>query len=65
MTSVLVKLKEVHLGADEEVRSHRCIHKRIYSIFRSDVDARVSEGFGFLDEAKHTSECQHQRLPRK
>ncbi|KAK7025316.1 hypothetical protein VNI00_016098 [Paramarasmius palmivorus] len=50
MTEAMVNLKEAHLGSDDVIRVHRCIGRRIYSIFRSDIDARVSEGYGFLNE---------------
>ncbi|KAL0570439.1 hypothetical protein V5O48_011516 [Marasmius crinis-equi] len=50
-------LMEVKLGTDEEPRVHRCISKRIYGLFQSDIDARISEGVGSLDEDEIEASC--------
>ncbi|KAK7021970.1 hypothetical protein VNI00_017119 [Paramarasmius palmivorus] len=57
MTEVVVSLKEVHLGNDNIPRVHQCIHKRLYNMFRSDIDARVGEGYGFLDDEGMELNC--------
>ncbi|KAK7043051.1 hypothetical protein VNI00_008789 [Paramarasmius palmivorus] len=57
VTETLVNLKEVHLGNDDSTRIHRCIHKRVYAMFQSDIDARVYEGCGIFDEDLMEGDC--------
>ncbi|KAK7060972.1 hypothetical protein VNI00_000707 [Paramarasmius palmivorus] len=57
-------LHELQLGPSNEVRAHRCLGKRIYAIFRSDIDALDSEGMQelFGEECDRLLErtCQQQ-----
>ncbi|KAK7035325.1 hypothetical protein VNI00_011856 [Paramarasmius palmivorus] len=57
VTEALVNLKEVYLGNDDSTRIHRCIHKRVYGMFQSDVDARVYEGCSIFDEDLMEADC--------
>ncbi|KAK1223013.1 hypothetical protein PQX77_014133 [Marasmius sp. AFHP31] len=50
-------LFEMKLGDDEEQRIHRCISKRVYGLFQSDFDARISEGVGLFDEDEMEDSC--------
>ncbi|KAJ8084406.1 hypothetical protein PM082_003175 [Marasmius tenuissimus] len=50
-------LAEVKLGNDEERRIHRCISKRVYGLFQSDVDAQISEGVDSFDEEEMEASC--------
>ncbi|KAJ3823144.1 hypothetical protein F5880DRAFT_1482777 [Lentinula raphanica] len=48
--SLEINLAEKGLGSDSTTRRHYCLSKRIYGIFRSDINAHVDEGYSALDE---------------
>ncbi|KAJ8082961.1 hypothetical protein PM082_008820 [Marasmius tenuissimus] len=50
-------LANLQLGVDERVRTHRCISKRVFALFMSDVDAVISEGVEVLDEEDMETSC--------
>ncbi|KAJ3765481.1 hypothetical protein FB446DRAFT_760297, partial [Lentinula raphanica] len=52
-----VNLFEKGLGSDDTVRTHRCLSKRIYGIFRCDADALVYEGHRALNEPEIEFGC--------
>ncbi|KAL0061192.1 hypothetical protein AAF712_012012 [Marasmius tenuissimus] len=50
-------LADIQMGNNDEVKVHCCISKCIFSMFLSDVDARISEGVGSLDEDEMEASC--------
>lgn len=55
--SLKVNLKQLQLGSHDGKEEHFCLAKRIYGIFKSDIDAEVDEGYGILNEEEIEMDC--------
>lgn len=55
--SLKVNLKQLQLGSQDSEEEHFCLAKRIYGIFKSDIDAEVDQGYGVLNEEEIELDC--------